>query len=209
MIIQNNYSKTPNFEGLNKRQMRMWKELNRIPRYTDASYDGFTGGKFRCFPTSAGLEISNYPDVTADFHKFESEILQELISCREKRFGYVRALWRLCQNFGTGDPWDSKFLPRFPGRTKYGKKQYAVYNNEIVSANDLSNRVYGHVCRFMGIPTKLALIIAKMDASGILEPFSKGKLPSLKLLRFRDPASDQQSIVKGINEFDMSNYKIK
>ena len=59
-----------------------------------------------------------------------------------------------------------------------------------------------------GIPTKMAQLIAKLDASGILEPFSKGKLPTLKLLRFRDTASDQMAIAKGIKEFDINNYTI-
>ena len=61
----------------------------------------------------------------------------------------------------------------------------------------------------MGIPTKLAQLIAKMDASGILEPFSKGKLPTLELLRFRDTASDQLAIAKGIREFDINDYQLK
>lgn len=206
-INTNKYN--PQFQAATKEQMRLWKYLNKIPTYVNAAYDGYTGMKFHRFPTSSGCRISDYPDITEKLHQFEAEILQELKDARETRFGYVKALWKLCQNLGTGDPWDSKFLPNFPGRNKRGLKQYAVYNGEIVSGNDVSNILFGHLCNFMGIPTKLAQLIAKLDASGILEPFSKGRLPSLKLLRFRDTATDQKAIAKGVQEFDIRNYDLK
>jgi hypothetical protein len=61
----------------------------------------------------------------------------------------------------------------------------------------------------MGIPEKIAQLIARLDARGLLEPFSKGKLPSLKLLKFRDTASDQLAIAKGVREFNIKDYNLK
>lgn len=209
MIISNNYTQQPNFQGATKQQMKFWKYLNKIPIYTNAAYDGYTGMKLHHFPTGDGFHMSEYPDITQKLTEFESEILQTLKDSRKERFGYFKALWKLCQNLGTGEPWDSKFLPNFPGRNKRGQKQYAIYKGEIVSGNDVSNLIFGHICKFMGIPTKLAQLIAKMDASGILEPFSKGKLPTLELLKFRDTASDQLAIAKGIREFDINDYQLK
>ena len=187
----------------------MWKYLNKIPLYTNAAYDGYTGMKVHRFPTGDKWTISEYPDISESLLKFETEIIQTLKDTKKERFGYIKALWKLCQNLGTGEPWDTKFLPNFPGRNKQGKKQYAIYNGEIVSGNDISNIIYGHICGYMGIPTKLAQFIAKLDATGILEPFSKGKLPSLELLKFRDTVSDQKAIARGVREFDINNYNLK
>lgn len=209
MKITTNLQDRTNFQGMTKRQFMVWKYLNGIPRYTDATYDGFTGLKNHNFPLSKHYDRSRYPDITQNLHEFESEILQELKDCRAKRFGYIRALWKMCQNFSTGDLWDSKFLPKFPGRNPKGKKQFAIYQGKIVSGNDVSNMVYGHACRYMGIPIKLAQFIGRLDARGIFEPFSKGKLPSRKLLRFKDTASDQLAIAKGMREFDINNYNLK
>ena len=209
MIISNNYTLNTSFQGATKKQMLMWKYLNKIPLYTNAAYDGYTGMKVHRFPTGDKWTISEYPDISESLHKFETEIIQTLKDTKKERFGYIKALWKLCQNLGTGEPWDTKFLPNFPGRNKQGKKQYAIYNGEIVSGNDISNIIYGHICGYMGIPTKLAQFIAKLDATGILEPFSKGKLPSLELLKFRDTVSDQKAIARGVREFDINNYNLK
>ena len=212
MQIQNNYTyNTPqiSFKAATKQQMKLWKYLNKIPLYIDASYDGYTGMKVLNFPTNNGVHISEYPDITEKLHKFESEILQILKDKKDERFGYIKALWKLCQNLGTGEPWDSKFLPNFPGRNKKGQKQYALYKGEIVSGNDVSNLLFGHLCKYMGIPEKIAQLIARLDARGLLEPFSKGKLPSLKLLKFRDTASDQLAIAKGVREFNIKDYDLK
>lgn len=209
MNISNKLLDTTNFESLTRPQMNSWKFLNKIPNYTDATYSGYTGQKILKFPTSKTLRSFAYPNITDNLHEFESEILQELKTCRKNTFGYIKALWRMCQNFGTGAPWDTKFLPEFPGRNMVGEKQYARYNSEILSANDISNLVWGHTCKFMGIPTMIAQVIAKLDACGILELFSKGKFPSLKLLKNRDTKSDQEAIAKGIREFNISNYVLK
>ncbi|MBR6721851.1 hypothetical protein IKL64_00170 [bacterium] len=210
MIITNNYSnQSTSFQAATKRQMQLWKYLNKIPLYTNAAYDGYTGMKLHNFPTGDMWNISKYPDITEKLHNLETEIFQILKDTRKERFGYIKALWKLCQNLGTGEAWDTKFLPNFPGRNKQGKKQYAIYKGEIVSGNDLSNIIYGHICGFMGIPTKLAQIIAKLDAAGILEPFSKGKLPTFRLLMFRDTVSDQMAIAKGVSEFNIKDYNLK
>ena len=209
MIVNNVSIYNNSFEGFTNHQMNAWKYLNKIPEYTNATYSGYTGAKMRTFPVSKHFNLSKYPNITDSLHNFEQEILQELKDCRKKKFGYIRALWTLCQNFGTGACWDSKFFPTLPGRDKKGQKQYANYNGEIVSANDVSNLIWGHVCNFMGIPTKIAQLIAKLDAAGLLELFSKGKFPSLKLLQFRDTKSDQLAIEKGVREFNINNYKLK
>lgn len=208
-MITNSYSYTPNFQGATRQQMQVWRCINNIPKYVNAAYDGYTGAKICSFPLSLNFERSFYPDITEGFHKFETKILQELKDCRKENFGYIKALMKMCKNLGTGEAWDTKFLPKFPGRNKKGEKQYALYNNEIVSANELSNLFYGHVCKYMGFPVKVALLIAKLDAAGMLEPFSKGKFPSIKLLKFRDPASDQRAIVKGMMEFDINKYHLE
>lgn len=189
--------------------MEVWKYLNGIPKYTNASYAGYTGMKKSEFPIGNRFTRTAYPDITEKLNLFETQILQELKSCKDKKFGYIRALWKMCQNFGTGAPWDTKFLPNFPGRNKKGLKQYAIYKDEIVSACDISNLIFGHACKFMGIPTKLAQLIARLDAKGFLELFSKGKLPNLKLLQFKDPQSDQLAIAKGIREFNINDYNLK
>ncbi len=209
MLITNNNTNSPNFEAANRRQMQLWKRLNKIPTYVNAAYDGYTGMKSPSFPTVKYLDSKNYPDITKSLHKLETEILQILKEAREERFGYIKALWKISQNLGTGEAWDTKFLPSFPGRNKNGKTQYALYKGEIVSGNDVSNLLFGHICKFMGIPTKLAQILAKLDACGIFEPFTKGKLPSFELLRFKDTASDQLAIARGAKEFDINNYQLK
>lgn len=206
MIVANNLPDRTSFQGVTRRQMEFWKYLNRIPKYTNATYNGFTGYKSFQFPITEHFQRSMYPDITENLHKFETEILQELKDCKSERFGYFRALWKMAQNFGTGEPWDSKFLPKFPGRNKKGKKQYAIYKGEILSANDVSNLVYGHVCSFMGIPENLAKFIAKLDAKGFLEIISKRKIPKIKQLKFNDTHSDQLAIAKGIREFNINDY---
>ncbi len=136
-------------------------------------------------------------------------MIQELKDLRGKPFGYIRALWKIGQNMGTGASWDTKFLPQFPGRNVEGRTQYASYKKELVSGNDISNIFYGHICAYMGIPSKIAQFIAKMDACGLLEIFSKGRLPDKNLLAFRDTSSDQLAIKKGVEEFRLTDYRLR
>lgn len=188
-----------------KSQMSCWRKMNNIPEYVNASYTGYTGKKERFFST---IKKDN-PDITKQFQRFEEEILQYLKNLRKKPFGYIRALWAMGQNLGTGAPWDTKFLPEFPGRNEIGEPQFAIYKQDFVSGNDISNILYGHICAYMGIPTKIAQFIAKMDACGALELFSKGKFPDKKLISFRDTQNDQLAIRKGVEEFKLSDYKLK
>ena len=114
----------------------------------------------------------------------------------------------MSQNLGTGEPWDSKFMPQFPGRDDLGRVQYAKYKQELVSANDLSNIIYGHICAFMNLPKFAAKLAAKLDACGVLEIFTKGKFPTSKLLKFKDTVSDQKAIAKGVEDFNIKNYRL-
>ncbi len=188
--------------------MSQWRQQNCLPKYINASYNGSTGSKEVRFPISAEIKIFDYPDVTDRVFYYEEEILQELKDIRKKPFGYLRALWHMGQNLGTGEPWDSKFMPQFPGRDVSGKIQYAKYNNEIVSGNDLSNIIYGHICAFMNLPAAIAKFMARLDACGITEIITKKKLPDINLLKFHDTVSDQAAIAKGVKEFNLSNYRL-
>ncbi len=201
-----------NFGSFNKKQMAEWRLANKIQHYTNAAYKGHTGAKEYKFPvilSSSNKFRGRLPDITPDLHTFEENVFQELKDTKRKPFGYFRVLWKMCRNFGTGERWDTKFLPAFPGRDKNGHVQYARYKDEIVSGNDISNIFFGHTCKFLGFPEKLSLWIARLDASGILEPFSKGKLPSKELLTFKDTRSDQQAISKGMREFNINDYKLR
>jgi hypothetical protein len=191
-----------------KTRMSLWREKNGIPQYINASYVGATGCKDVPFPTSGGIKVLDYPDITDSTLFYEEEILQKLKDLRKKPFGYLRALWHMSQHFSTGEPWDSKFMPQFPGRDISGRVQYAKYNNEIISGNDLSNIIYGHVCAYMKLPLFLAKFVGRLDACGVIEIITKKKFPNIKLLKFRDPASDQEAIVRGYREFDPSNYRL-
>lgn len=187
--------------------MKTWRKMNNIPAYVNASYDGFTGGKEKLF--AIDREKAFKFDITEALRGFEEKVIQRLKTQREKPLGYMRALWTIGQNMGTGAPWDTKFLPQFPGRDLKGRKQYALYKNEPVSGNDISNIFFGHICAYMGISSKLAQFIAKMDACGAFELFAKGRLPNRKLLAFRDTPSDQLAIKRGVEEFKLADYNLK
>lgn len=191
-----------------KVRMKQWRELNNLPPYINASYNGSTGIKDVRFPIYIN-KYSHYPDVTDDTIKYEEEILQELKDIRKKPFGYIRALWHMSQQFGTGEPWDSKFMPQFPGRTPKGEVQFARYRDTIVSANDLSNIIYGHICAYMKLPKWLAQMAAKLDACGITEIITKKRFPDLKLMNFKDTPQDQQAIARGVKEFNMKDYRLR
>lgn len=201
--LQNNIA----YKSLTKSQMLSWRKLNKIPEYVNASYAGYTGVKATSFPVTNSYRYSR-PDITNDLIAFEEKVLQKLKDTRKKAFGYLRALWMIGQNMGTGSAWDTKFLPEFPGRDRKGRKQYAVYKNNVVSGNDVSNIFYGHICAYMGFSPKLAQTLAKMDACGVFDLLTKGHLPDKKLLKFRDTESDQQAIKIGVEEFKLSDYRL-
>lgn len=191
-----------------KVRMKQWRELNNIPSYINASYIGTTGIKEHRFPIYINKH-DFYPDVTECTIKYEEEIIQELKDIRRKPFGYIRALWHMSQQFGTGEPWDSKFMPQFPGRNLQGLVEYAKYNDTIVSANDLSNIIYGHICAYMKLPKCIAQLMARLDACGITEIITKKKFPDMRLCKFKDTQQDQQAIARGVKEFDIKNYRLQ
>lgn len=188
--------------------MALWHKLNKVPSYVNASYSGYTGVKELPFPKFNVDLLRKHFDITKKLQCFEENVIQELKDTRKKPLGYFRALWKMGQNLGTGATWDTKFLPQFPGRDELGRKQYCLYKNRVVSGNDISNIFYGHLCAYMGIPSKLAQFIAKMDACGVFEIISKRRLPDKKLLAFRDTPSDQKAIKLGVEEFKLSDYRL-
>lgn len=191
-----------------KFRMKQWREVNDIPPYINASYVGTTGVKELQFPAYT-CKHGNYPDITKASIQYEEEILQELKDIRKKPFGYIRALWHMSQQLGTGEPWDSKFMPQFPGRNSKGQVQYAKYKDTIVSANDLSNIIYGHICAYMKLPKWLAQMAAKLDACGITEIITKKRFPDFKLRNFKDTPQDQQAIARGVKEFNIKDYRLR
>lgn len=191
-----------------KTRMKQWREVNNIPPYINASYIGTTGVKELPFPVY-NSKYGYYPDVTKASILYEEEILQELKDIRKKPFGYIRSLWHMSQQLGTGEPWDSKFMPQFPGRNSKGRVQYARYRDTIVSANDLSNIIYGHICAYMKLPKCVAQFMARLDACGITELITKKKFPDIHLRNFKDTPQDQRAIARGVEEFDIKNYRLQ
>lgn len=175
-----------------------------VPKYMDASYSGYTGAKLIPFPINKATRT--VPDITEGFNNFVRKTIEETNNIKGEFFGRIKLLRAFLKNFATGEKWDTKFSQHFPGRDKNGKVQYAKFNGEIVSANDVSNIFYGIVCASAGIPLKISQWIAKIYSCGLLEPFIAGKIPSKKLLKFRDTASDQRAIVRGYEQYRI-HYK--
>lgn len=196
------------FNVFDKFRMKQWREANDIPAYINASYIGTTGVKELPFPTY-NSKLGYYPDITESTIRYEEEILQELKDIRQNPFGYIRALWQMSQQLGTGEPWDSKFMPQFPGRNSKSQVQYAQYKDTIVSANDLSNIIYGHICAYMKLPKSIAQLMARLDACGITELITKRKFPDMNLRNFKDTVQDQKAIARGVEEFNINDYRLR
>lgn len=192
---------------LPKAKMKCWRQYNNLPEYIDASYVGYTGVKGIKFPTGKGKFY--YPEISNDVRLYEEEIFQQLHDIKQTPFGYIKALFKMLNNLSTGESWDSKFNWQFPGRDEKGRVQYARYKEKILSTNDLSNQIYAHICAFMQIPKPIAQLMAKLDACGALEIFTKGKFPNKKLLNFQDTPSDQLAIAEGYKNFNINEYRIK
>jgi hypothetical protein len=163
MKILKNTSSQQNISScsLTNKQMLSWRKFNKLPSYVNASYAGYTGAKEVPFSVFKTVERSVF-DVTDKLRLFEESVIQELKDLRGKPFGYIRALWKIGQNMGTGASWDTKFLPQFPGRNVEGRTQYASYKKELVSGNDISNiafifEVSGKISDFLIFIGKLLL----------------------------------------------------
>lgn len=198
-----NFSKIVNRIVLNEDKLKTiaWRELNGCPKVVNASYDGYTGVKLYKFPTIISPKKYIYPDITKEFQDFKNILLQDLNNKKKMSFGRLRVLKMFLDNFATGEKWDTKFRPEFPGRNKEGKVQYALYEGTVVAGNFLSNDIYGFLCAAAGIPECISKFLGRIYSCGILEPFISGKFPDKTLLKFRDPISDQEAISKGYMEF--------
>ena len=175
--------------------------MNGCPKVVYPDYMGYTGAKNHKFPTLPASKDAFYPDITADYEKFKLETLAYIRKIEKKPFGYIRVMKKFLENFSTGEKWDMKFQPQFPGRDILGRNQYAKYKNKIVVGNYISNNLYGFLCAAIGIPERLSKFIGRLYSHGILEPIIQGKIPSKKLLKFKDPISDQQAISSGYRDF--------
>lgn len=203
-------SKQIHFMGYTREAMKEMRRLNNIPEIVNAAYDGFTGAKKVNFPTKINLDISSYPDITQDLEKFKDEVVSDIQKINKKFLKKINIYKLFLKNGGTGDPWDTKFLPQFPGRDINGKTQYAIYKDKIVSANYISNNLYGQLCAAAGIKQKFAQFIGKIYSCGLLEPFVNGKFPNKQLIKFRDPKHDQEAILSGFFDFLKHNpWEIK
>lgn len=184
-----------------KKRMLVWRQINNCPSIVDAAYDGYTGVKLKHFPTVKHNHTSFYPDITNDFDALKKDLLHEVIGLKRKAFGRLKVLKKFLDNFATGEKWDTKFIPEFPGRDKNGKVQYALYKNQIVPGNYLSNNIYGFMCAAIGLPESFAKFLGRIYSFGALEPLISGKFPNKNLRKFRDPVSDQIAISTGYRDF--------
>lgn len=173
-----------------------WRVMHGIPSHVTAEYLGYTGPKNFLFPTNPNLEKHFYPDITKNYDNLVSKIIEEVEGKlgKNKFFNFCKKCNIFLKNFKTADPWDTKFLEDFPGRTKDGKVQYAVLRDRVVNTNFVSNYLYGEVCSKLGIKKRFAAFAAKMDAHGMSNLFLERRLPRLKNIRFKDTPQDQQTI---------------
>lgn len=215
-IIGYNYQNTSSiksrqihFLGYTNEMMLAMRKMNNIPEYVNAAYKGFTGPKDFNFPTSPNLEKHLYPNITEALESFKNETLQEIKEVNKGFLGFVKTLKLFLKNFPTGGPWDTKFLPQFPGRELNGKTQYGMYKDKIVSANYVSNNLYAQICAAAGLSLPFTKLAAKVDACGILEVITKKKLPNKELIKFKDSKCDQLAISSGFQDFHTNNPWIK
>ena len=174
----------------------LWRISNGIPDKLTARYVGYTGPKNFSFPTSPDLEKHLYPDVTKYYDEMISKIVKEVNQKLGKNpfINFYKKCNTFLKNFKTADPWDTKFLENFPGRTSEGKVQYALLKDKIVNANYISNALYGDACIKMGFKEWFATLAAKVDAHGLSNLFTEGKIPQWQDVRFKDTAADQNTI---------------
>lgn len=190
-----------NFTGYTNEMLRAVRKTNNIPEYINAAYSGYSGPKKFNFPTDINLDLNNYPDITEEFAKLKAEILAEVKSAKKGLLGKIKILKLFLKNFSTGNCWDTKYLPEFPGRDIKGKTQYGKYKDKVVSANYVSNNIYGQACAAADLTVYSAKTAAKIDAFGALELLTKQRLPNKELIKFRDTDCDQRAIEIGYHDF--------
>ncbi len=174
-----------------------------LPERLHAGSKCFTGPKDYDFPVSPHLDPDQYPDITQDLNDLKAEIIDELkkIQAKNPVLGLPMAMRVMAENFPTGEPWDTKYLPRFPGRDQQGRTQYALYKGKVVSANYISNNLYAQITAALGLPLWFSRMAAKMDACGIAEIIFKRKMPEAELRQFRDTPEDQDAIISAYDDY--------
>lgn len=195
-MITSNYSTLQSYTfGKNPAGERRRIE-HGIPAKVTAEYTGYTGPKTMEFPTNPNLNPEKYPNVTKQYN----ELLENLLETVNGKNGKSRVInfFKKCsalgQNFKTGDKWDTKFLENFPGRDINGKVQYAKLNDRIVSANYISNHIYGESLAKLGFKRWFVILASHLDAAGLSNLIFEGQIPTLKNLKFKDTAADQETI---------------
>ncbi len=173
-----------------------WRIKHGIPVNVTSEYIGYTGPKVFKFPTEANLSKEQYPDITSEYDKLLKTIIKTTNSDlgKIKPLNFIKKCIKLGKNFKCADPWDTKFLGKFPGRTKDGKVQYAMLKGEVVSANYVSNMIYGEALSQLGFKKWFSKMAAKLDSCGISNLIFQRQIPTLKNLKFRDTKFDQDVI---------------
>lgn len=173
-----------------------WRVMHGIPANPMADYVGYTGPKLLDFPTSKGLDKNLYPDITEQYN----ELLSNIVGSVHKNLGknklpnFFKKCMMLGKNFKTADKWDTKFMENFPGRTKDGKVQYALFRGKVVTANVISNTIYAETLVKLKFKKWLAIFASHVDACGLSNLMFEGRLPSRKTLAFKDTIADQHTI---------------
>lgn len=193
----------PAFGGYTRAEMRQRLTEEGVPPRLHAGSKCYSGRKDYDFPVSPHLDPDRYPDITEDLNELKAEIIAELkeIRARNPVTGLAIAMRTMAHNFPTGEPWDTKYLPKFPGRDRHGRTQYALYKGKVVSANYISNNLYAQITASLGLPLWFSRMAAKMDACGIAEIIFKRKMPEAELRQFRDTPEDQDAIISAYDDY--------
>lgn len=181
-----------------------WRALHGIPNKLNSAYIGYTGPKNFHFPTSPDLEKHLYPDITENYQKLLGQALETINKKlgKNKIVNFFKKCILLCKNGKTADKWDTKFLEDFPGRTKDGKVQYALFKDKVVSANYVSNYIYSEMLHKLNFKKKTAIAAAKIYSNGFSNLFFDKKFTSFKDLCAGDCPKDQATIRQAFDEFN-------
>ncbi len=204
--INNRYSPIPaiSFGYKTVEESRRFKRENGLPEFLPSNYKGYTGPKKYNFPTSPFLEDKGiYPDITEELDKLKGEIFETIDGLKKEnnKFAFFIKVVRLFRNnFEMGDPWDTKYLEEFPGVNKEEETQYAMYKGRIVSANYISNNLYGQVLTMAGFSPGFSKLAGKAYSRGGADLLNF-KIPSRGVLKFRDPPEDQDAIESGYYDY--------
>lgn len=172
-----------------------------------AAQDIYFGSIKRYFPDKPDLDPDKYPNVSNDIQHFVQKAITEVESQKtNSRFFRWFAILRLfAKNFPTAGVWDTNFNPLFPGREKNGNNKYALYKNRVVSASYVGNNVFGQICAATGLPLWFAMLSAHLDSCGIIEIFTKCKIPAFKKLVQFDSSYSQRYIASGYYDYLYNN----